>query len=118
MPDSNTPRKNITRDSDGGFFRGLTDQFRLVLRLMGDPRVPFWLKLLPAGTLVYFIFPDLAPGPIDDALIIGVGAYMFIELCPAQVVEEHRARLRGESTLAEDDGEVVDAEFKTSPPQD
>ncbi len=116
MPDSNTPRRNLTRDNDPGFIRGLTDQFKLVLRLMGDSRVPFWYKLLPAGTLVYFFFPDIAPGPIDDALLMGLGAYMFVELCPPHVVEEHRARLRGET--AADDGEVVDAEFKASPPQE
>ncbi|MBI3158124.1 MAG: hypothetical protein HYZ26_00815 [Chloroflexi bacterium] len=111
MSDANKPRKALTRETDPGFFRGLTDQFRLVLRLMGDKRVPFWLKLLPAGTLVYFVFPDLAPGPIDDAVIIGLGAYVFVEMCPPHVVEEHRAALRGEAA-ASGDGEIVDADFK------
>ncbi|TAK14361.1 MAG: hypothetical protein EPO32_02050 [Anaerolineae bacterium] len=111
MTEPKNPRRSIARSDDSGFFRGLTDQFKLVLRLMGDKRVPFYLKALPLGTLVYFVVPDLAIGPIDDAVIVGLGTYIFIEMCPPNVVEEHRARLRGES-MAATDSDVVDADFK------
>ncbi len=79
--------------SDKGFFTSLADELRLVLRLMADPRINILLKFLPIGTLLYFIIPDPILGPIDDALIIGIGTYLFIELCPPHIVEEHRDAL-------------------------
>lgn len=97
-----------------GVFSGLSKTFRLVLRLMGDSRVNFFLKLLPVGTLVYLISPlDAAIPVVDDALIVGIGTYVFIELCPPDVVEEHRARLDGleDRSAARQDGSVVDAAF-------
>jgi hypothetical protein len=97
-----------------GVFSGLSKTFRLVLRLMGDSRVNFFLKLLPVGTLVYLISPlDAAIPVVDDALIVGIGTYVFIELCPPDVVEEHRARLDGleDRSAARQDSSVVDAAF-------
>jgi uncharacterized membrane protein YkvA (DUF1232 family) len=76
------------------FFSTIADEIRLVLRLMADRRVNPLLKLLPIGTVLYFFIPDLIIGPIDDALILGIGTYLFIELCPPQIVEEHRQALR------------------------
>ena len=75
----------------GGVFQGLSQRIRLIVRLMGDPRVSPLLKVLPVGTLLYLIIPDLAPGPIDDAAIIWLGTYLFVELCPPDVVQEHMA---------------------------
>ena len=79
---------------DGGFFRDIAIQIKLILRLIADPRVSPFLKLLPIGSLIYLVFPDLAPGPIDDALIIGIGTYLFVELCPPHVVQEHKDALK------------------------
>lgn len=111
MSDDKKERSVSISQGGQGFFGGLSRQIRLILRLMSDSRVNPIFKLLPLGTLVYLIFPDFLPGPIDDALVIGLGTYIFIELCPADVVEEHRALLAGES----DPGDVVDAEFKGQP---
>jgi len=103
---------------DRGFIKNIGDDIRLVFRLMAEPRVGWWLKVLPFASLLYFIFPDIAPGPIDDALVIGIGFYMFIELCPPDVVEEHRQALRsvipGEWRDAEDSpGErTIEGKFK------
>jgi hypothetical protein len=111
---NNKKRSLVPSQSDPGFVTNLAHQFRLVLRLMGDSRVPWWLKALPLGTLVYFVAPDLMPvNPIDDALVIGLGAYAFVEMCPPHVVEEHRKALWGpkEDEASETEGEVVDAEF-------
>lgn len=80
--------------SDGGFFHELSLRIRLILRLMKDRRVSPFLKLLPIGSLVYLFFPDLVIGPLDDAMVIWLGGYLFIELCPPQVVEEHLNELR------------------------
>ncbi|NMC78417.1 MAG: hypothetical protein GYA59_03560 [Chloroflexi bacterium] len=88
------PSPRNRKPTDGGFFQELSLRIRLILRLMGDRRVNFFLKLLPVGTLIYLVFPDLLIGPVDDAMIIWLGGYLFIELCPAEVVEEHLSELR------------------------
>lgn len=114
MPEEN--KKPLKADI--GFFQNISNEIKLIFRLMADNRVNWWLKLLPFGSLVYFIFPDIAPGPIDDAIVIGIGVYLFIELCPPEVVDEHRQALRstipGEwrdpDTKAEPD--IVEGEFK------
>ncbi|HKJ28153.1 MAG TPA: hypothetical protein VJ965_10970, partial [Anaerolineales bacterium] len=90
--------------NDPGMLTGLSRTVRLVLRLLGDSRVNFFLKLLPISTLVYLISPlDAVIPVVDDALIMGLGTYVFIELCPQDIVEEHRARLAG----LESQGEAV-----------
>jgi hypothetical protein len=105
----------------GGFFQGLSTQIKLILRLMADRRVNPLLKILPIGALAYLFIPDLAIGPIDDALIIWLGTYLFVELCPDAVVQEHKQKLdreisasagdnpAGGSTLKDED--IIDAEY-------
>ncbi|MFP3854358.1 MAG: hypothetical protein ACLFWD_08715 [Anaerolineales bacterium] len=79
--------------SSGGFFDQIGSRVKLIIRLMKDRRVNPLLKLLPVGSLLYLLIPDFAPGPIDDAAIIWIGAYLFVELCPPEIVEEHRREL-------------------------
>lgn len=86
-------RRITTRPESGGFFQDLSTRVKLILRLLGDRRVNILLKLLPIGSLVYLLMPDLAPGPIDDAAVIWLGAYLFVELCPPAVVQEHMRAL-------------------------
>jgi hypothetical protein len=96
-------------------YKGLSLTARLVLRLIGDSRVNFILKLLPLGTLVYLLMPDPIPFVIDDAVIIGLGTYVFIELCPQDIVEEHKTNLSGQAAKAAGEtDQVVDSEFKDS----
>jgi hypothetical protein len=83
----NKDRKIIT--AKGGVFNDLVSRLKLVVRLIGDSRVNPLLKLLPLGALVYFIFPDLVIGPIDDVAVMWLGGYLFIELCPPEIVQEH-----------------------------
>ncbi len=113
--------KNKNRDKpEKGFFSNISNEIRLVFRLLADTRISWWLKILPFGTLLYFVFPDLVPGPIDDAMVIGVGIYLFVELCPAEIVEEHREALRNTipgdwrdpNSKSEQNGDVVEGEFK------
>lgn len=83
-------------NTQGGFWSEILNQIRLVVRLMGDRRVPFYLKLIPFASLIYWILPDLLPLiPFDDGLVIFLGLWLFIELCPEEIVAEHRAHLRG-----------------------
>ena len=113
MTDQKEPKSVTTK---GGVFADLTLRIKLILRLLADPRVNPLIKLLPIGSVVYFFLPDLAPGPIDDAAILWLGAYLFVELCPPHIVEEHMQALKqvipGEwhDPLDKDD-DVIDAEY-------
>jgi len=79
MSERNKNNALTTETTKGETHKGLSLTARLVLRLISDKRVNFLLKLLPFGTLVYLIMPDPLPFIIDDALIIGLGTYVFIE---------------------------------------
>ena len=86
----------IDRD-ENGTPRGLGSQVKLILRLLRDGRVNPLLKLLPVAALIYLVSPlDAAIPVIDDAVVLGLGMYAFVELCPAEVVAEHRAAIASE----------------------
>lgn len=94
--------------NEPGFWRELWQQARLVYRLIRDPNVPIYLKLLPFLSLVYFLFPadlipDLIPiiGQVDDLAVIVALSKIFITLSPQDVVDGHLAQIRSE------DGTVV-----------
>ena len=113
---SNKNNRSVT-SSSGGVFNEISNHFKLVFRLIRDSRVNPLLKLIPIATLAYLIIPDLIIGPIDDAAIIGFGLFIFVELCPDDVVEEHRAALAGtipgewQDPQGYDEDNMVDAEF-------
>ncbi len=106
-----------------GMLKGLLDHGRLVLRLMGDKRVPMYLKALPIASLVYLIspidfIPDVIPvlTQIDDFAAILIGVETFIKLCPSEVVAEHRANLGGESpytTAGKSNEDTIDGQWRT-----
>lgn len=120
-PSSNFPAKTPS----SGFIRGLVQRIRLVFRLMADKRVFPLLKLIPIGTLLYLIIPDI-PGPIDDAAVIGVGMTIFVELCPQYVVDEHMRKLglraeggmpsSGSAPRTPANEDVLEGEFKDVDP--
>jgi len=83
----------------GRTFRPGIDHIRLALRLLMDPRVPWYLKILPVAALIYFIVPDLIPTPIDDAVVLMLGVGLFLEFAPKDVVEEYRQALQGRPTV-------------------
>ena len=82
------PGKEIEPSS--GFLHELVINLKLIVKLMGDRRVSPFVKLIPIATMVYLISPvDFLPlNPLDDAGIVGLGFYLFLELCPHNVVEE------------------------------
>ena len=68
-----------------------------------------WLKSMPVGAVAYLFFPidaipDVIPvlGQLDDVAVVLLGFRLFIEFCPANVVEEHMRTLTGKT----DDWEV------------
>lgn len=108
--------------ADNSFFDNILLYMKLVMRLMGDNRVNPFLKLLPIGSLVYLLFPLDVPGPIDDLAVVSMGVFIFIELCPPDVVEEHKQAIRGVFTNTDKGGkaespgynqeDVIDAEYR------
>ena len=102
--------------------RGVVQDFllriKLILRLMADRRVSMLVKVIPVAAILYLLgFPDLAPGPVDDAGVIWLGMYLFVELCPPDVVQEHMAALKQSSPDLWQDQvssseEIIDADFK------
>jgi len=91
---SDKTNRKIMLPQSGGFFTELTLRIKLILKLLGDKRVNILLKILPIGSLVYLVMPDIAPGPIDDAALIWLATYLFVELCPPDVVQEHLEALK------------------------
>lgn len=70
---------------------------QLSWRLIRDPLVPAWTKLIPLGALGYVLLPaDLVPdilpllGQMDDLAVILLGLRLFIRVCPQAVVEGYR----------------------------
>ena len=98
-----------------GFLQGITDRVKLITRLLVDKRVSPILKLLPLGSLVYLLVPtDFLPIiPIDDAAVIWAGSYLFVELCPAEIVRQHQRAIASESGKSDPitTGDVIDGEF-------
>ena len=101
----------------GGMVRDFILRVKLILRLVGDKRVSPWLKLIPIAGLVYLVSPiDLIPdvvfpviGELDDAAVLWLTNYFFIELCPPEIVSEHLKALNAPSRLKDDD-DIVDAD--------
>ena len=102
----------------GGMLKQFLKQAKLVGRLIGDRRVSGFIKLLPIASIAYLISPvDLMPGAVipllgalDDAAVVWLGTTLFIELCPSDVVHEHKEALDMEGSS--DTGEIVDAETR------
>jgi uncharacterized membrane protein YkvA (DUF1232 family) len=109
-------RKNrkIVVPAQGGMTHDFVNRVKLIFKLMGDSRVSPLVKLIPVGALVYLISPiDIVMGipgvaALDDAAVLWFGSNLFIELCPPEVVQEHRQAL--ESNVTDTSDEVVDVE--------
>jgi len=121
MSDDNS--RKITLPKNPSLVTDLVNRVKLIVRLLGDNRVSPMIKLIPIGSALYFIVPDLVIGPLDDAAILWLGSYLFVELCPPEVVDEHKRAIQGlpakdtESgdETSEDEiveGEVIEAEFE------
>jgi uncharacterized membrane protein YkvA (DUF1232 family) len=113
---ANKKRGDIVVSSGGGVMRDLVLRFKLIVRLMGDSRVNPFVKLLPLASLAYLIWPidliSVVPGvsALDDVALISLGAYMFIEFCPPDVVEEHMQQLTSNMDVVAGQDDVIDAE--------
>ena len=112
-----TEKRELIIPPQGGVVRDLVMRVRLILRLLGDRRVSPWLKIIPIAGLLYLISPfDLIPdialpvlGELDDAAVLWLTNYLFVELCPPNVVQEHVQALTAAASRSLDD-DVVDAD--------
>ncbi len=110
-------KKDIMIPPQGGMIRDFVLRVKLILRLIGDRRVSPWLKIIPIAGVVYLISPidiisDIALpviGELDDAAILWLTNYLFIELCPPQIVAEHVKALNANRSTGQDE-DVIDAE--------
>ncbi len=86
--------------SQPGWWQRLLRDARLCWRLIRDPRVPFYCKLIPlAGVIYLFSFYDLIPdfvipglGQVDDLLVLYLACRLFISLVPEEIRREYRDR--------------------------
>jgi len=109
-------KREIISNQNSGFFQDLILRIKLIMRLMGDRRVNFILKLLPVAAAIYIISPvDLIPGAVipvigalDDALVFWLGTTLFVSLCPDEVVQEHNNALKN----------VVTSKWRDAPQQE
>lgn len=92
---------------------------RLLWRLVQDPRVSLFPKLIPVAALVYVVSPiDLLPdfilglGQLDDFGIIMLGIALFVELCPKEIVAEHRRALNTEKSASRSTENVIDGSYR------
>ena len=114
--------------SQASLLQDVTLRAKLFLRLMADSRVNPWIKLIPVGALAYLISPlDLIPGglvtligAVDDAAIVWLGYYAFLEMCPPDVVRELAKQLVSNTAVVEEvkktgQDDVVDGEATDIP---
>ncbi|HCK65254.1 MAG TPA: hypothetical protein DIW23_08850 [Anaerolineae bacterium] len=106
---------DIIVPQQGGVMRNILNQLKLIFRLMGDRRVSFFAKLVPVGAFAYLLFPLDAIslpiiGVVDDAALLWLGSYIFTELCPPEVVQEHMKALAGNMNADSSKDDVIDAE--------
>ena len=114
---SNNKPDNLMVPPRGGTANQIVNRIKLVWRLMTDRRVNTLLKALPIASLLYLVSPiDFMPditlpliGVLDDGAILWLGSYLFVELCPPDVVQEH-SRALGSDSGQRTEGEVVDGE--------
>lgn len=88
---------------------------QLVWALMLDGRVPVFYKLIVPLALLYVVIPfdfDFIPflGWMDDVAVLFFGIRWFIQLCPPDVVMEHRRALGGGREYTSD--EYVDGSYR------
>lgn len=90
----------------------MVKQLQLIIRLMRDKRVHPLIKVLPFLSLIYLVFPDLYPGPIDDAVVIGLFLQFFLTLVPDELIEEHKFDQEIEERKTTDEDNIIEGEFR------
>ena len=111
----NKEPSNLTVVQKGGVIHETMNHLKLIFRLMGDSRVNIFAKVIPLGALLYLVSPIDAIsipviGALDDAAILWLSSYVFTELCPPEVVQEHQKALSSNLNEVSGQDDVVDVE--------
>lgn len=78
---------------------------------MKDERVHPLVKVLPFLSLLYLVYPDLVPGPFDDAVVITLFLQFFLTLVPDEIIDEHKFELELQEKNAKDSDNIIEGEF-------
>lgn len=112
-----TEKRDLMIPPQGGIVRDFILRVKLIVRLVRDRRISAWLKIIPIAGLIYLVSPlDLIPdialpviGELDDAAVLWITNYLFVELCPPEIVQEHVSALTAKAGKPVQD-DVIDAE--------
>lgn len=118
---SNDPNQITPQDPIGAVAQFI-NTLRLVWRLMQDGRVPTFPKLIIPAAIIYAISPiDLIPdlilglGQVDDIAVLVFSVQLFLQMCPPDVVAEHRRALAAPGRTAAPEENVVDGSYRVVP---
>ena len=89
----------------------MVQQLQLILKLIRDKRVHPLVKALPFLSLIYLVYPDMIPGPFDDAVVITLFFKLFLMLIPADVMNELKLEQELQVKNNNDEDNIVDGEF-------
>lgn len=113
---ANTNKQTGGEVKDIGFWGEVWQQIRLVFYLIKDRDVPIYLKAVPFLGVAYMLFPidiiaDFVPvlGQLDDLTLLLIGAKVFIEMAPPQVVARYMDQMKTARTATIIEGEMSDA---------
>ncbi len=113
---ANTNKQTGGEVKDIGFWGEVWQQIRLVFYLIKDRDVPLYLKAVPFLGVAYMLFPidiiaDFVPvlGQLDDLTLLLIGAKVFIEMAPPQVVARYMDQMKTARTATIIEGEMSDA---------
>lgn len=112
-------RKSVVSSDPFGALSEIVRTIRLAWRLMLDPRVPNFAKLIIPAAILYVLSPiDLLPdlilglGQLDDIAVLSLSVSFFIDLCPQDIVEEHRRALTvSRAQPADSNADVVEGSY-------
>jgi uncharacterized membrane protein YkvA (DUF1232 family) len=102
MQEGMTMNRTNSRPSnrEPGWLSQWINNLRLAWRLVRDPQVPLWTRLIPLAALAYVLLPFdfipdwiLGPGQVDDLGLLLLGLRLLIDMAPPQVVQRHLAQM-------------------------
>jgi len=89
----------------------MVQQLQLIMKLLRDKRVHPLVKVLPFLSLIYLVYPDMIPGPFDDAVVITLFFKFFLMLIPADVMSDLKYEQELQVKNNNDEGNIVEGEF-------
>ena len=84
---------------------------QLIISLMKDKRVHPLVKILPFLSLIYLVYPDFIPGPLDDGVVIALFLKIFLTLVPDEYIEEHRFNRDFQKPETPQEDAIIEGEF-------